>query len=139
MTPLRLLIADDHRMMRQAIIQIIKDEWPDVVCEEVEDGMDLVSSVMQNKFDLVISDLSMPRMNGLEALQASKRHVPDLPVLISSINGGEKYALRALRRGAAGYVPKLQLQRSLIKAIRTALRGKRYVSIELAVRLAASP
>ncbi|HVU94407.1 MAG TPA: response regulator transcription factor [Puia sp.] len=133
---LRFLIADDHPTMRQTIVQILRDEWPDALCTEVPDGAALLTRATHARFDLVISDVSMPHLSGLEALKALKTLEPHLPVLLVSINDHERYALRALRNGAAGFLPKWLLDQALVKAVRTALDGKRYISVELATKLA---
>jgi two-component system, NarL family, invasion response regulator UvrY len=132
---LHFLIADDHMLIRQAVLQIIRDDWPEAVCEEVGDGLRLVERATQAKWDIVISDISMPRMNGLDALNAIREKVPQLPVLIISIHTETRYALKALRSGAAGFIPKTLIQQELVVAIRTALSGKKYMSQELAILL----
>ena len=138
MKGLHFLIADDHSIMRLMIIQILRDQWPDAVCEEADNGLSLVDRAMTRKFDVVVSDVSMPHMDGLEALTILRIGAPGLPVVISSINSAERYAVRAFHRGAAGFIPKPHLQRLLVKAIRIALRGKRYISIRMVVRLQAA-
>jgi DNA-binding NarL/FixJ family response regulator len=138
MKGLHFLIADDHSIMRLMIIQIVRDQWPDAVCEEADNGLSLVTTAMTMKFDIVVADVSMPHMDGLEALEILRAGTPSLPVVISSINSGERYAMRAFNRGAAGFIPKHLLQRLLVKAIRIALKGKRYISIRLAIRLRAA-
>ncbi|TDX01429.1 response regulator [Dinghuibacter silviterrae] len=130
MIPLRLLLADDHHLMRQLILQVIADDWPDAVCEQVSDGAQLVRRAMEELWDIVISDISMPVMNGLEALETLKREVPDLPVLIISIHAEKRYALRALEFGAGGFVPKPRIEQELVKAIRAVLAGEIYLSAE---------
>ncbi len=138
MKELHCLIADDHSIMRLMIIQIVRDQWPDAVCEEADNGLSLVDRAMTRKFDIVVSDVSMPHMDGLEALAILRKGAPGLPVVISSINSGERYAMRAFSRGAAGFIPKHHLQRLLVKAIRIAMKGKRYISIRMVVRLKAA-
>jgi len=138
MNKLRLLIADDHSIMRLMIIQIVRDQWPDAVCEEADNGLSMVTRAMSMEFDVVVSDVSMPHMDGLEALGIIRAGAPALPVVISSINCAERHAMRAFTRGAAGFIPKHHLQRLLVKAIRIALKGKRYISIRMAVKLRAA-
>src|ERR1700754_3431613 len=113
----RFLIADDHPMMRQAIVQIILDDWPEALCEEVADGDGLLLRGEEQPWHLVITDISMPGKNGLEAMETIRRKVPHLPVLIVSIHSENRYALKALRSGASGFIPKPRIQQELVKAI----------------------
>ena len=131
----RFLVAEDHHLMRQIVVQTIQENWPDAVCEEVDNGIRLLARVMEASFDLVISDISMPHMNGLEALKAVKALIPGLPVLVISIHGEERYAIKAIKSGAAGFIPKMLIRPTLGKAIRTALSGKIYISIALVAKL----
>jgi two-component system invasion response regulator UvrY len=132
---LRFLIADDHFVMRQAIIQIIKDDWPDACCEEANDGSELVRKAADAPCDVIISDISMPSLSGLEALPVLKQIVPHIPVLITSIHGETGYALKAFRSGAAGFIPKPLIQVELVKAIGIVLSGKKYLTSDQAIQL----
>lgn len=118
---LQFLIADDHAVMRQAIMEIIKDDWPQAIFEEASDGGELVQKALQRKWDMVISDISMPAINGLEALEIIKRHAPELPVLIVSIHTEKGYAVRALKSGAVAFIPKILVQQELADVIRSTL------------------
>lgn len=128
---LQILIADDHLLMRQLILQIIADDFPEVVCEQVSDGEQLVQKATERNWDMAISDISMPVMNGLEALIVLKERVPALPVLIISIHADKRYAIRAIDAGAHGYIPKIFLEQRLVKAIRVILSGQKYLPEEL--------
>ena len=132
---LYFLIADDHVVMRQAIIQIVKDDWPDAFCAEASDGAELVSKATDAPWDIIISDISMPSLSGMEALAALKKIIPDTPVLLTSIHVENSYALKALRSGAAGFIPKTTIQVELAKAVLIALDGKKYVTPEQAIQL----
>jgi len=132
---LKILIADDHRIMREAIIHIIKDEYPAVACTEVEDGAELLSKLTQEKYDLVISDISMPVMNGIEALTALKKEHPKLPVIIISIHAENRYAVNAIKAGAAAFITKTLIQHELIPAMHIILSGKKYMTNQLALLL----
>jgi two-component system, NarL family, invasion response regulator UvrY len=131
----RIIVADDHSFVRLGLIQILKDEYPLVEIKEVSDGESLVKEVMNNDFDLVISDLDMPGRNGLEALEQIKLIKPDLPVLILSIYPDELYAVRALKAGASGYLNKNTAPYELIKALDRIKLGKKYITSEVAERL----
>ena len=133
---LRILIADDHTVVRKGLRQILLDEFPAAEIEEVADGGELVKKVMVAKWDVVVSDLSMPGRSGLDALQQIKLTHPDLPVLILSIHPEEQYALRALKSGAAGYLCKDTAPDELVKAVQKVLLGKKYISQTIADKLA---
>lgn len=133
---MRILIADDHTVVRKGLRQILLDEFPGADIEEVSDGGELVKKVMLGKWDVVVSDLSMPGRSGLEALQQIKLSHPDLPVLILSIHPEEQYALRALKSGASGYLSKDTAPDELVKAVQKVLLGKKYISQAIAEKLA---
>jgi DNA-binding NarL/FixJ family response regulator len=133
---MRILIADDHTVVRKGLRQILLDEFPGAEIEEVSDGGELVKKVMLGKWDVVVSDLSMPGRSGLEALQQIKLSHPDLPVLILSIHPEEQYALRALKSGASGYLSKDTAPDELVKAVQKVLLGKKYISQAIAEKLA---
>lgn len=133
---LRILIADDHTVVRKGLRQILLDEFPGADIEEVSDGAELVKKVMLGKWDVVVSDLSMPGRSGLDALQQIKVSHPDLPVLILSIHPEEQYALRALKSGASGYLSKDTAPDELVKAVQKVLLGKKYISQAIAEKLA---
>lgn len=132
---LHFLIADDHFVMRQAIIQIVKDDWPDAFCGEAADGTELVSKATDAPWDIIISDISMPALSGMDALTLLKKIIPDTPVLLTSIHAENSYALKALRSGAAGFIPKTTIQVELAKAVLIILGGKKYVTPEQAIQL----
>jgi two-component system invasion response regulator UvrY len=132
---MKILIADDHEVVRQGLERIFQKEFPGAHIESVADGADIVKKVMQSEWDLVISDLSMPSKTGLEALEDIKKHYPKLPVLILTMHPEEQYALRALKAGASGYLSKSMDAAELITAARRALMGRKYITPSLAERL----
>lgn len=125
---IRIVIADDHHIVRKGIRQIILEEIADAHIEEVADSALLIRKIMDEKWDLVISDLSMPGRSGLEALPQIKQIQPNLPVLIMSIHPEEHYAIRVLKAGASGYLSKDMAPEELIVAIQKVLSGKKYLS-----------
>ena len=135
-TPLRVLIADDHAIVRQGLRQILS-ETPDLsVAGEAENGIQAVQQVRNGKWDVVLMDVSMPDRNGIDALKIIKKEFPRLPVLILSMYPEEQYAIRALKAGAAGYLTKQSAPELLVTAIRQVASGKKYVSPSLAMELA---
>ena len=131
----QILLADDHSFIRLGLIQILKDEYPFVEITEVADGASLINKVLQHNWDLVISDLDMPGMNGLEALEKIKLINPLLPVLILSIYPEELYAIRVLKAGAAGYMNKNAAPYELVTALQRISLGKKYITAEIAEKL----
>ena len=133
---LRILIADDHSVVRKGLKQILLDEFSSALIEEVADAEALIKKVISSQWDVVISDLSMPGRSGLDALQQIKSSHPNLPVLILSIHPEEQYALRALKSGASGYITKDAAPDELVKAVQKILLGKKYISQSIAEKLA---
>jgi len=135
---IRILIADDHAVVRKGLKQILLDDFPSCEIEEVSNTEELILKVMKSKFDVVISDLSMPGRSGMEALQHIKQHYPKLPVLILSMHAEEHYALRVLKAGASGYLGKDSASTELVKAVNRVLLGKKYITSTIAEKLASS-
>jgi|SRR5882757_3549070 len=135
---LRILIADDHTVVRKGLRQILLEEFPSATIEEVPDAEELIKKVLTSKWDVVISDLSMPGRSGLDALHQIKQISADLPVLILSIHPEEHYALRVLKAGASGYLSKDSAPAELVNAIKKVLLGKKYISANVAEKLAAN-
>lgn len=131
----RILLADDHSIIRRGLIQILRDEYPTVEITEVGDGAAVIKEVSFNDFDLVISDLDMPGMSGLDALQQIQLIKPNLPVLILSVFTEDLYAVRVLKAGGAGYMNKNAAPYELVNAIRRIALGKKYITPEIAEKL----
>ncbi|RYY71989.1 MAG: response regulator transcription factor [Chitinophagaceae bacterium] len=133
---IRVLIADDHTVVRRGLRQILLEGFPTAQIEEVPDAEELIKRVMQAEWDVVISDLSMPGRSGLEALQQIKQVQPKLPVLILSIHPEEQYAIRVLKAGASGYLSKDSAPDELVNAVQRVLLGKKYITDTIAEKLA---
>ncbi|MFZ1530241.1 MAG: response regulator transcription factor [Ferruginibacter sp.] len=133
---MRILIADDHIIVRRGLRQILLEGFPDAEIEEVPDAEELIKKTIQADWDVVISDLSMPGRSGLEALQQIKQIKPKIPVLILSIHPEEQYALRVLKAGAAGYLSKDLAPDELVNAVNRVLLGKKYITATIAEKLA---
>lgn len=133
---LKILIADDHTIVRKGLKQILLDEFSNAKIDEVADAEELIKKVMKAQWDVVISDLSMPGRSGLDALQQIKLSFPNLPVLILSFYPEEQYALRVLKAGASGYLNKDTAPDELVNAIKKVLLGKKYISHSIAEKLA---
>jgi len=135
---IRILIADDHSIVRRGLKEILIDEFADVQISEVNDGIELLKKSREEKWNIIISDLSMPGKNGLEALKQLKEEFPKLPVLIVSMHPEDRYAIRVLRAGASGYLTKESASEELVNAVKTILNGKRYITATVADKLAQS-
>ncbi|HTJ11888.1 MAG TPA: response regulator transcription factor [Dinghuibacter sp.] len=135
---MRILIADDHTVVRKGLRQIILEAFPSAHIEEVGDAESLVRQAMADPWDIVITDLSMPGRSGLDALHQLKQQQPKLPVLILSIHPEEQYAIRVLKAGAAGYLSKDAASEELVGAIQRVLLGKKYISPSVAEKLAST-
>ena len=133
---IRILIADDHAVVRKGLAQILLDGFKSAHIEEVENSEELISKAMKSHWDVIISDLSMPGRSGLDALRQLKESLPKLPVLIMSIHPEEQYAIRVLKGGAAGYLSKASAPDELVKAVRIVLTGRKYISSSTAEKLA---
>ncbi len=134
--PIRVLIADDHAIVRQGLRQILSDTPDLTVAGEAENGVQAVQMVRNGEWDVVLMDVSMPDRNGIDALKLIKKEFPRLPVLILSMYPEEKYAIRALKVGASGYLTKQSAPELLVTAVRQVASGKKYVSPSLAEELA---
>ena len=131
----KVLVADDHAVVREGIKRIIEETADMVVAGEAVNGWEVLEKARGGDYDVVVLDISMPGKNGMEILKELKRECPGVPVLILSMHSEEQYALRALRAGASGYVTKESAPDELIEALEKVLRGSKYITSTLAERL----
>jgi len=132
---MNILIADDHSIVREGVKQIVRG-LPEVkLIEEVSDGNEAFAKICSTPYDVVILDISMPGMTGLDILQRMKDRNITARVLIFSFYPQEQYAIRAFKLGASGYLSKDSAFEELAAAIRKIASGGRYVSAALAERL----
>lgn len=128
MYKIRILLADDHTILREGIHSLLEHE-PDMdVIGEAEDGHQAVKIAAQLKPDVVLMDISMPRLNGLEATSQIKKFIPDAKVLILTMYDNEEYIRKALAAGAMGYLLKDAAASELLGAIRAVYRGEAVLS-----------
>jgi len=133
---IRILIGDDHPIVRKGLEQILKEGPHKFMTEGAGDGHSVLQKVCEEKFDLVLLDISMPGVSGLDVLKRLKKDQPSLPVLIISMYPEEQYAVRALKAGASGYLTKQSAPDELLAAVRKVLGGGKYVGSALAEKLA---
>jgi two-component system response regulator NreC len=124
----RLVIAEDHTILREGLRALItSDPELEIICE-AKDGRDAVSCVEEFGPDLILMDLSMPRMHGLEAIREIKTRFPKTKVLILTVHRTEEYVYAALQAGADGYLLKDATHGELSLAIKSVLQGEQYLS-----------
>jgi DNA-binding NarL/FixJ family response regulator len=137
MKKIKILIADDHPIVRAGIKQILADTPDMIAADEAGNGQEVLQLIGKKEYDVILLDISMPGRSGLEILKDLKTEKPKIPVLILSIYPEEQYAIRALRAGAAGYLTKSSAPNELVAAIRKISGGGRYITADLAEKLAA--
>lgn len=133
-----ILIADDHAIVRAGLKQIVAEETGLCVRGEAGTTQEMFALLEKNPFSIVILDINMPGQSGLEALKELKCFHPGLPVLVLSMYSEDQYGIRSLKAGAAGYLRKVSAPDELVNAIRKIVGGGKYISPELAEKLASS-
>jgi len=133
-----ILVVDDHAFVRKGVIRILEESSSiEATCDEATNAKDAEQKITTGVYDLILLDISIPGSNGLELLKRLHKHHPNLPIMILSMLPENQYAVRALTLGAVGYLTKESAPEELVIAVRKALSGGRYVSSNLADRLAA--
>jgi two-component system invasion response regulator UvrY len=133
---IRVLVADDHAVVRRGVVQILTEAPDMVVAGEASTGREVLQAVRKHDYDVLVLDIAMPEGGGLEVLQQLQTLKPNLRILILSMYPERQYAVRALKTGAAGYLTKESVPDELIAAIRKVARCGKYVSQSLAEQLA---
>ncbi len=133
---IKILIADDHAIVREGLKQIVAEETDMIVLGEAADSNELFDLLKKENFSILILDINMPGKSGLEALKDIKQYYPELPVLILSMYNEDHYGLRSLKAGASGYLKKASAPEDLVVAIRKIISGKKFISPALAEKLA---
>lgn len=133
---LKILVADDHPIVRQGIKQIIADTTDMVVAGEAANGQEVLNAVKENPYDVILLDIAMPSPNSMDILKQLKKDKPQIAVLILSIHPEEQYAVRTLKAGASGYLTKESAPDELVEAIRKVSKGGKYITSSLAESLA---
>ena len=133
---MRILIADDHPVVRQGLRQVLDAVQDLTVTAEAKDGNEVMALADRVAWDVAVIDYNMPGKGGVELVKELRRHFPDRPVLVLSMYPEDRYALRLLRAGAAGYLNKESAPEELVGALRKVASGGRYVSAALGEKLA---
>ncbi len=132
----RLVLVDDHTIVRSGLRQIFAQEAGIEVVGEAADGPELMTLLRRTECDVILLDISMPGKNGLDVLKQVRERWPQLQVLMLSMYPEDQYAVRSIRAGAAGYLHKNAPPETVVEAVHTLARGKRYITPELAEQLA---
>ena len=133
---IRILIADDHEIVRKGLMQVVAETHDIEVCAEAGSAQETLSILRRCDCSVVVLDISMPGRSGLDALKEIKDQHPHLPVLILSTYSEDEYAVRVLKAGAAGYLTKRSAPKELIAAIRKVHAGGKYITESIAEKLA---
>jgi two-component system invasion response regulator UvrY len=133
---IKVLLADDHALVRAGLRRIVEDCADMTVVAEAADGQEAVEKALQLHPDMVVLDISMPGMDGLEAIRRLRSQLPGLPLLVLSMYDEEPYIVRAFEAGALGYLTKKAAPMELVAAIRTVVAGNRYLTAQTAELLA---
>src|SRR5512137_813949 len=135
---MKILLADDHAVVRHGLKQILADDFKRATFGEARNAQEALELVWKENWDVVILDITMPGRSGLEVLREIRKSKPKLPVLVLSMHPENQFAVRVLKRGASGYMTKESAPEELVGAIKKLLAGGRYVSPTLAEKLATS-
>jgi len=132
----KILVADDHDIVRLGLQQLLSKAFSNLDFEEVATGRGAVEKVEEQAWDIVILDLNLPDLHGLDALKRMKLIRPTVPVIILSLHPVEQFAMRAYKSGASAYLAKDTVTKELIIAIHQVVAGRKYVSLEFSQQLA---
>ena len=133
---IRVLIADDHTMVRESLVSVLQAAGDVQVVAQAADGVDAVEKALQTRPDVVIADLSMPRLNGLEVVRRLREALPQTKVLVLTMHGEHEYVLQAVRAGASGYLVKDSASSELLAALRSLHAGRGHFGPQAAKTLA---
>ena len=133
---IRVLIADDHAIVREGLKQIIGDSDLITVAGEAENAQQAIQKVREGGFDVLLLDISMPDRNGIDVLKQVKKELPALPVLMLTMHREDQYAIRAMKAGASGYLTKQSAPSELVNALQLVASGRKYITPSLAEEMA---
>jgi DNA-binding NarL/FixJ family response regulator len=131
----RIVIAEDHTILREGLRSLLSSDTSFEIVGEAEDGREAIKCVEKFRPDLILTDLSMPRMNGMEAIKEIKRQSPKTKVLVLTVHKAEEYILATFRAGANGYLLKDSTHAELVMAVKKVLSGKQYISPEISEKV----
>lgn len=132
----RILVADDHSVVRKGLVQVLREGYPDAFIGEASNGNEVFELAHEDNWDLIMLDISMPGRNGIDALKQLKHNGIKTPVLILSMHPEDQYAIRVLRAGASGYLNKEAAPEVVLEAVERVLSGRKYITAEIAEKMA---
>lgn len=132
----RVLIADDHTLVRESLVSLLESGGDVQVVAQAADGLETVEKAIATRPDVVVTDISMPRLNGIEVVRRLREALPDTRVLVLTMHQEDEYVLQAVRFGAAGYMVKDSAASELLIAVRSLHAGRGYFGPQAAKALA---
>jgi DNA-binding NarL/FixJ family response regulator len=135
---MKVLIADDHAILRKGLIEILNESFPSLEYFEASNSIETLQITRKETLDLILLDISMPGRNGLETLKQIRADGIQIPILILSVKPEDQYAIRVLKAGASGYLNKDSAPEELINAVNLILKGRKYISLNIVDKLAQS-
>ncbi|MCZ7602861.1 MAG: response regulator transcription factor [Melioribacteraceae bacterium] len=133
---MRIILVDDHELIREGLKKVIAKESDIDVIGEAQNADEMFELLSKNKIDIVILDITLPGRSGLDLISEIKTHYPDTRILILSMHPEDRFAVRALRAGAFGFITKGTASKILIEALRKIADGRKYITPTLAEHLA---
>lgn len=134
--PIRVLIADDHTLVRESLVSLLQQDGDVQVVAQASDGLETVEKAIATRPDIVVTDISMPRLNGIEVVRRLKEALPDTRVLVLTMHQEDEYVLQAVRVGASGYLVKDSAAAELLAAVRSLHAGRGYFGPQASKALA---
>ena len=134
--PIRVLIADDHTLVRESLVSLLQQDGDVQVVAQAADGLETVEKAIATRPDIVVTDISMPRLNGIEVVRRLKEALPETRVLVLTMHQEDEYVLQAVRVGASGYLVKDSAASELLAAVRSLRAGRGYFGPQASKALA---
>ncbi len=122
--PIRVLLVDDHNLVRESLVAILESDGDIAVVGQAADGVEAIDQALATHPDIVITDLSMPRLNGIEVIRRLAQDLPNTRILVLTMHQEDQYVLQAVRAGASGYLVKDSAAAELLAAVRSVYAGR---------------
>src|ERR1700761_821980 len=133
---IRILTVDDHPLLREGIAAVVQMQADMAIVGEAEDGEEAIEAYRRLRPDVVLMDIQMPKLNGIDAITEIRREFPTARIIILTTYAGDVHALRALRAGAAVFLLKATLRKELLTTIRSVAAGRRHIPPDIAQEIA---
>ena len=133
---IRVLIADDHTLVRESLVGLLEAAGDVEVVGQASDGLEAVTKAIASRPHVVVCDVSMPRLNGIEVIRRLRETIPDTRILVLTMHQEDEYVLQAVRAGASGYLVKDSAASELLAAVRSLHAGRRHFGAQAARALA---